>query len=300
VKILKNKKGFTLVEVIVVLVILAILSAIAIPALMGYIDKASNSKIKQDTRTAVTALQAWASEKYAEGIIGDALQDGAELSPYSPEVKAGQPLSGAAYPKYNIGIDAWNSTTIGTRISMQNIGAAPSGMSCIVFWDGEFKESKALSANTTVTIAPYTEGGLATGAHTVGVVLINTSQLNTLKDMSYAELKGLGLVKEGKLDNKDNNTMTSSQITGSSTGCIKSAPIMDYNPAAAHPAVNATYIWKEIVDSYAKNGIADDDNVILDYVEFDEKNKVNYIEYQIKDGNQIKTCVYDGEKYTLS
>ena len=37
----KNKKrGFTLVELIVVLVILAILAALLIPALTGYIDKA--------------------------------------------------------------------------------------------------------------------------------------------------------------------------------------------------------------------------------------------------------------------
>ena len=35
-----NNKGFTLVELIVVLVILAILAAILVPALLGYIDKA--------------------------------------------------------------------------------------------------------------------------------------------------------------------------------------------------------------------------------------------------------------------
>ena len=35
---MKNKKGFTLVEVIVVLVILAILAAILIPSLTGWID----------------------------------------------------------------------------------------------------------------------------------------------------------------------------------------------------------------------------------------------------------------------
>lgn len=39
-KKLKEKKGFTLVELIVVLVILAILAALLIPALTGYIDKA--------------------------------------------------------------------------------------------------------------------------------------------------------------------------------------------------------------------------------------------------------------------
>lgn len=35
----KNKKGFTLVELIVVLVILAILAALLIPALTGYIGQ---------------------------------------------------------------------------------------------------------------------------------------------------------------------------------------------------------------------------------------------------------------------
>ena len=40
----KNKKrGFTLVELIVVLVILAILAALLIPALTGYIDKAKKA-----------------------------------------------------------------------------------------------------------------------------------------------------------------------------------------------------------------------------------------------------------------
>ena len=35
-----TKRGFTLVELIVILVILAILAALLIPALTGYIDKA--------------------------------------------------------------------------------------------------------------------------------------------------------------------------------------------------------------------------------------------------------------------
>ena len=44
-KKLKNKKGFTLVELIVVLVILAILAALLVPALTGYIDKANQEKV---------------------------------------------------------------------------------------------------------------------------------------------------------------------------------------------------------------------------------------------------------------
>ena len=41
----KNKQGFTLVELIVVLVILAILTALLVPALTGYIDRAREKKI---------------------------------------------------------------------------------------------------------------------------------------------------------------------------------------------------------------------------------------------------------------
>jgi prepilin-type N-terminal cleavage/methylation domain-containing protein len=57
----KNKKGFTLVEVIVVLVILAILMAIAVPALTGYIAKANNKAAEAEGRTLLTAVQTIAS-----------------------------------------------------------------------------------------------------------------------------------------------------------------------------------------------------------------------------------------------
>lgn len=40
-----NKKGFTLVEIIVVLVILAILAAIAVPSVLGYVEEAKKRKI---------------------------------------------------------------------------------------------------------------------------------------------------------------------------------------------------------------------------------------------------------------
>ena len=40
----KNNKGFTLVELIVVLVILAILAAILVPTLLGYIERARSEK----------------------------------------------------------------------------------------------------------------------------------------------------------------------------------------------------------------------------------------------------------------
>ena len=61
----KSKRGFTLVELIVVLVILAILAALLIPALTGYIDKARKSQVVAETRMLTQAVQTEMSTLYA-------------------------------------------------------------------------------------------------------------------------------------------------------------------------------------------------------------------------------------------
>ena len=61
-----NNKGFTLVELIVVLVILAILAAILVPALLGYIDRAKEQQIVLNARSVMTAAQAQLTSKYAK------------------------------------------------------------------------------------------------------------------------------------------------------------------------------------------------------------------------------------------
>lgn len=65
-----NKKGFTLVELIVVLVILAILAALLIPALTGYIDKAKEKSLIAETRQYVMAAQTIIDEKSADTAAG--------------------------------------------------------------------------------------------------------------------------------------------------------------------------------------------------------------------------------------
>ena len=66
-----TKKGFTLVELIVVLVILAVLAAMLVPALVGYIDRAKKEKEYQTASTVYAAAQAVITEKYATDDLTD-------------------------------------------------------------------------------------------------------------------------------------------------------------------------------------------------------------------------------------
>ena len=66
-----KKKGFTLVELIVVLVILAILAALLIPALTGYIDRAKRKAIVAETRQVVMAAQTLVDEEYSKDATAD-------------------------------------------------------------------------------------------------------------------------------------------------------------------------------------------------------------------------------------
>lgn len=61
----KLKKGFTLVELIVVLAILAVLAGILVPSLTGYIDKAKKAKSLANARGFLNAAQTVCSELYA-------------------------------------------------------------------------------------------------------------------------------------------------------------------------------------------------------------------------------------------
>ena len=62
----QSKKGFTLVELVVVIAILGILAAIAIPAVIGIISSANESQAKSDASSVNTACK----NMYAEIVAG--------------------------------------------------------------------------------------------------------------------------------------------------------------------------------------------------------------------------------------
>ncbi|MEG0451472.1 MAG: prepilin-type N-terminal cleavage/methylation domain-containing protein [Coprobacillus sp.] len=61
----KNKKGFTLIEIIVVVVILAVLMAVAVPSVLKYLGEADNSKYMTQANGQVTETQAELAKSYS-------------------------------------------------------------------------------------------------------------------------------------------------------------------------------------------------------------------------------------------
>lgn len=74
-----NKKGFTLVELIVVVVIVAILVGILITSYVAYIGKAQKQEAKLEARACVLAAQTYASENYQSSAAVSGTATAAEI-----------------------------------------------------------------------------------------------------------------------------------------------------------------------------------------------------------------------------
>lgn len=65
-----NKKGFTLIELMIVVAIIGILAAIAIPQFSAYRVKSYNTKARSELRSAYTACQVYFSTEEGSAICG--------------------------------------------------------------------------------------------------------------------------------------------------------------------------------------------------------------------------------------
>ena len=84
---MNSKKGFTLVELIVVLVILAIIAAVAIPAMLGFTDSAREKKYIEEGKAALTATQTMLSDAFTDNatFLSKDVRERARLNAEAPE-----------------------------------------------------------------------------------------------------------------------------------------------------------------------------------------------------------------------
>jgi general secretion pathway protein G len=133
-KVMRGEKGFTLVEMMVVLIIIAVLIALGIRAYIGYIGTAKMTKANGDITTIQAALDAYYSTNQAyptgTGTTGQVLLTSAGISSYEVLCSGGTgPAGTPPYTYYSSANSTYKlySITSVNGLSMEGMGT--SGMS---------------------------------------------------------------------------------------------------------------------------------------------------------------------------
>jgi len=136
---MKSRKGFTLVELMVVILIVGILAAVAIPLMQGRINKAKWSEANATAGTIRTAIRAYAAETSvatAQGLVGSTLDTAATQTALG---FSATDLSGTYFVPANYTITAVNASGIATITVANGSGAdAPTDGPYVLAADGSW------------------------------------------------------------------------------------------------------------------------------------------------------------------
>lgn len=116
----KVQKGFTLVELIVVITILAILGTIAFISLQGYSQDAKNSKVTSDIRTLTSAIETSLTDGTVSSIDSAVSDNGGGNDITSGNVADGRSIAAADVSSTGTGVTAYEVGTVNFAALRQN------------------------------------------------------------------------------------------------------------------------------------------------------------------------------------